>query len=191
LPHAERSGCLVILEHGTEWPTPVFQRTYERDCVIVVTLEPDQSLGLFLAQLGRRFELAGRSGLSIRTVVVACSGNTTLQARLRLLRSIARQLDREREVRFVIVGDPTDGVESGVLLVMADALLEHLRGERVTIQIVSRAASSSDSKRSGCAWRSSATVAFPHSPGRSVMPREPGTPTDSTDASLSRTFQEA
>jgi hypothetical protein len=137
----ERSGCLVVLEYGAEWPTSVFRRTSERDCVLVAAREPDETLGTFFVRLARRVERAARHAVSIRTVIVACSGHgdTAPDERLLLLQGIARQVVRDQETRFVIVGD--ESAESGALLMMADTLLEHLRGEPVTVHVVSRAVS--------------------------------------------------
>jgi hypothetical protein len=141
----------------------VFRRTSERDCVLVVAQEPNEKLGTFFGRLARRVERATRNALSIRTVIVACSGHgdTAPDERLLLLQGIARQVVRDHETRFVIVGDGS--AESGALLVMADTLLEHLRGEPVTVHVITRAVSGHAPGHSVSDWCTRGASALPWS----------------------------
>ena len=159
----ERSGCLVVLEYGAEWPSSVFRRTSERDCVLVVAQEPNETFAAFFGRLARRIERAAKSALSIRTVIVACSGrgNAESDERLLLLRGIVQRVVREQETRLLIVGDTS--ADSGALLVMADTLLEHLRGEPVTVHVISRAHSGHDPGSSRSAWCTRGASALPWS----------------------------
>jgi hypothetical protein len=141
----------------------VFRRTSERDCVLVVAQEPNETLGTFFGRLARRVERATRNALSIRTVIVACSGHgdTAPDERLLLLQGIAQRVVRDQETRFVIVGDGS--AESESLLVVADTLLEHLRGEPVTVHMISRAVSGLDPENSASAWCTRGASALPWS----------------------------
>ncbi len=159
----ERTGCLVVLEYGAEWPTSVFRRTSERDCVLVVAQEPSETLGTFFGRLARRVERASRNALSIRSVIVACSarGNTTPDERCLLLRGIAQRVVRQEETRFLIVGDTS--ADSGALLATADTLLEHLRGQPVTVHVISRKANANAPTSSAMGWCTRGASALPWS----------------------------
>ena len=159
----ERSGCLVVLEYGAEWPTSVFRRTSERDCVLVVAQEPNETFATFFVRLARRIERAARSALSIRTVILSCSGrgNAGPDERLLLLRGIVERVVCDQETRLLIVGDTS--ADSGALLVMADALLEHLRGEPVTVHVISRARRGHEPASSLSVWCTRGASALPWS----------------------------
>ena len=159
----ERSGCLVVLEYGAEWPSSVFRRTSERDCVLVVAQEPNETFATFFGRLARRIERAVRSGLSIRTVIVACSarGNGESEERLLLLRGVVERVVRDQETRLLIVGDTS--ADSGALLVMADTLLGHLRGEPVTVHVISRAHPGHEPESSLSVWCTRGASALPWS----------------------------
>jgi hypothetical protein len=133
----KRIGSLVVLEHGAAWPSSVFWRAADRDGVLVVARQIDESLCTFLGRLAERIARVARHALSISTVMVvfAGPGGTPSRDRLLLLRGIAQQVARDDETRFVIVGDGSEG------LALADTLLEHLHGERVTVHVVSRSTS--------------------------------------------------
>jgi hypothetical protein len=139
---SETSGCLVILEPDAEWPWRAFHRATDRDCVIVMTREPEEPVEVFVRRLGHRCELANRLTASIRTVILACSGDgqEAFQSRLELLRGIAAHLTRSHETRFAIVADRNTNHGSTNPLAMADALLEELRGQRVSVDVLSMAA---------------------------------------------------
>jgi hypothetical protein len=147
---AETSGCLVILERDAEWPLRAFRRTMDRDCVIVMTRQPDEPLGIFLARLGRRFELAGRHAVSVRTVILACSGDEegAFETRLELLQGVVKHVIHDHETRFVIVADQEKSAGSAGPLAMADALLEDLRGQCVAVDVISGAPSPGQHARS-------------------------------------------
>ncbi len=159
----ERNGCLVVLEYGAEWPTSVFRRTSERDCVLVVAQEPNETFATFFGRLACRIERADKSALSIRTVILACSGrgNAWGDERLLLLRGILQRTVRDQETRLLIVGDTS--ADSGTLLVMADTLLEYLRGEPVTVHVISRTRRAHEPGSSLSIWCTRGASALPWS----------------------------
>jgi hypothetical protein len=135
-----RNGCIVVVERGARWPGPVFERLTDRAGVVLVTWLPDEPLLCFLTRLAHGCTLLERSGILIRSAVLACSGERGVdqKARSMVVRSIANRLAPVGESSVTIVGDGAEGSTPADLVALAEPLVLAKNAAPVRIEVTSQ-----------------------------------------------------
>jgi hypothetical protein len=133
---APRRGSIVALEDGSAWPTETFANVADRERVEIVSQDHGEPAERFLARLGEQCAAMQAAGVSLGTVVLACS---TLagsgRSRERVARLLLSRLPPDPERRLVLATDAMQGGSANALLGLADRLLRAATGLDLSIEV--------------------------------------------------------
>lgn len=129
-PSPAAGGSAVVLEPESRWPAQAFAANADRDCVMVVRMEPNLSVPRLVERIVTHSAEFERSGTKLRTVILACTecDSVSRYRQLPLVRALLHLLT-SGDGRLVLTSTPN---QEPALVKLARVVCSELQERSIT-----------------------------------------------------------